>query len=172
VVPAARRPFRRRLAGRFLRPPASGRRYGWAAAATTRISAVINSGIYGETPAPEFLNAIAEDGVAAAIAAYRAEWKKRGHPRRRDHRQHCRLQRPLWRAARRRRQILALNTEAWPSSSNTWDSLSDAYLTAGDRAKAIEVAKKANALLAEEKGLTPERRAAIQGNIDTKPKPQ
>lgn len=124
-------------------------------------------------PAPittaEFLNAIAEEGVDAAIAAYRAAWKARGTP-------------PVDEATVNVAgysilfgerpadgvKILALNAEAWPSSSNTWDSLSDAYLAVGDRAQAVELAKKANALLAEEKGLTPERKAAIQASIDGK----
>ncbi len=124
-------------------------------------------------PAPittaEFLNAVAEDGVDAAIAAYRAEWKKRGTP-------------PVDEATINVTgytllagptppdgvKILALNAEAYPDSSNVWDSLGDAYLAIGDRAKALESTKKANALLAEERGLTPERKAAIQGSIDGK----
>ncbi len=36
-----------------------------------------------------------------------------------------------------------LNVEAYPNSCNTYDSLSDAYLQAGDRAKALEYAQKA-----------------------------
>ncbi len=128
-------------------------------------------------PAPittvEFLNAIAEDGVDAAIAAYRAEWKKRGTPPVDEATVNVAGYNVLFgERPADGVKILALNTEAWPSSSNTWDSLSDAYFAIGDRAKAIELAKKANALLTEEKGLTPERRAAIQGSIDTKLKPQ
>lgn len=118
-------------------------------------------------PAPlrvaEFLNAIAEDGVDAAVAAYPRE-------------------RPLPEATlnlagytvllggnpKGGLKLLALNAEMYPSSANVWDSLADAYLAIGDRAKAIELAKKAAALLATEKGLTEERRKAIQASIEQK----
>jgi pimeloyl-ACP methyl ester carboxylesterase len=40
-------------------------------------------------------------------------------------------------------QLFELNVEAYPNSSNTYDSLSDGYLAAGDQAKAIEFAQKA-----------------------------
>lgn len=40
-------------------------------------------------------------------------------------------------------QTFALNVEAYPDSANCYDSLSDAYLQAGDRAKALEYARKA-----------------------------
>ena len=39
--------------------------------------------------------------------------------------------------------LFTLNVEAFPNSANTYDSLSDAYLEAGDRAKALEYARKA-----------------------------
>ncbi|HEV7238971.1 MAG TPA: hypothetical protein VGQ36_06985 [Thermoanaerobaculia bacterium] len=124
-------------------------------------------------PAPislaEFLNALAEDSADTAISAYRAAWKERGEP-------------PVPEAVVNLAgynllfggrgpegvKLLALNAEAWPNSANTWDSLADAYVAIGDRAKALELTKKANTLLAEEKGLTPERRTAIQGSIDAK----
>lgn len=40
-------------------------------------------------------------------------------------------------------QLFELNVEMYPNSANTYDSLSDAYLAAGDRAKALEFARKA-----------------------------
>ncbi|HUR79789.1 MAG TPA: hypothetical protein VM733_03425 [Thermoanaerobaculia bacterium] len=122
-------------------------------------------------PAPisitEFMNALGEEGVDAAIAAYRAAWKSEP---------------PVAEAAvnvagynllfggraQDALKILALNAEAWPDSANTLDSLADAYAFTGDRARALELTKKANEVLAKETGLTPERRAAIQGNIDAK----
>ena len=124
-------------------------------------------------PAPittaEFLNAIAEEGVDAAIAAYRAAWKQRGTPPVDEVTINTSGYAALFGGnPQEGLKLLALNAEAWPASSNTLDSLSDAYLAIGDRAKAIELAKKASALLAEEKGLTPERRAAIQTSIDGK----
>ena len=124
-------------------------------------------------PAPislaEFMNGLAEDSADTAIAAYRAEWKSRGEPPVAEPVVNLAGYNLLFggRAAEGL-QLLALNTEAWPSSSNTWDSLADAYVAIGDRAKALELTKKANALLAQEKSLTPERRAAIQGSIDAK----
>jgi dienelactone hydrolase len=39
--------------------------------------------------------------------------------------------------------LFALNVAAHPDSANTYDSLSDAYLAAGNKAKALEFAKKA-----------------------------
>jgi pimeloyl-ACP methyl ester carboxylesterase len=111
----------------------------------------------------EFMNAIAEDGVDAAIAAYPRE-------------------RPLPEAAlnvagytllfggnpQGGLRLMQLNAEIYAASSNVWDSLADAYLAVGDRAKAVELAKKALALLEKEEGLTDERRAAIRGSIDAK----
>ena len=113
--------------------------------------------------AAAFLNAVAEDGVDAAIAAY---------PR----------TRPLPEAvlntagytllfggnAKDGLRLLALNVEVYASSANAWDSLADAYVAIGDRAKAVELAKKAAELLETEEGLTAERRAAIKGSIEQK----
>jgi dienelactone hydrolase len=47
--------------------------------------------------------------------------------------------------------IFELNVEAYPGSANTFDSLSDAYLAAGDRVKALEFARKALAALPGDK---------------------
>ena len=124
-------------------------------------------------PAPitaaEFLNAIAEDGTDRAIDAYRRAWKERGQP-------------PVAEAtvnligytllgtgrAAEGVKLLALNVEAYPNSANVYDSLADAYLAAGDRAKAIELAKKAASMLDKDATLTPERREAIRGSIESK----
>jgi dienelactone hydrolase len=142
------------LKGGAYRPPASAKR-------TAALPAPIT--------AAEFLNAVAEDGVDTAIATYRTEWKKRGTPPVDEATVNVAGYSFLFGATPQDGvKLLALNAEAWPSSANTWDSLSDAYLATGDRTKAIELAKKANALLAEEKGLTTERREAIQASIDTK----
>jgi dienelactone hydrolase len=124
-------------------------------------------------PAPittaEFLNAIIEDGVDDAIAAYRAAWKARGTPPVDE----ATLNVAGYNVLFGERpadgvKVLALNAEAWPQSANVWDSLADAYVAIGDRAKAKELALKANALLAQEKDLPPERRAGIQASIDQK----
>jgi len=39
-------------------------------------------------------------------------------------------------------RLFKMNTEAFPNSSNTWDSLSDGYLAAGDTEKAAECMRK------------------------------
>ncbi len=108
-------------------------------------------------PAPitaaEFLNAINEDGADSAIRAYRKAWKERGEP-------------PVAEATTNLAgyslvfggrvadgvRLMELNAEAFPNSANVYDSLGDAYLAAGDRARALEMTKK----------------AAIQGSIDQK----
>jgi pimeloyl-ACP methyl ester carboxylesterase len=121
-------------------------------------------------PAPisaaEFMNAIDEEGAAAAIAGYRAEARNGV------------VAEPTVNAAgyvlmfqgrqKEAIEILTLNTESFPASANAYDSLADAYVAIGDRAKALELTKKAAELLAKETGMTPERRAAIQGSIDAK----
>ena len=43
--------------------------------------------------------------------------------------------------------IFELNVEAYPGSANTLDSLSDGYLAAGDKVKALDFARKALAAL-------------------------
>lgn len=116
----------------------------------------------------EFFNALDEEGVDAAIAAYREAWKSRGEP-------------PVAEAvinlagytllgtARTAEgvKLLALNAEAWPTSANVHDSLADAYLAAGDRPKAEELARKALSLLDADPS-TPERRAAIRASAEAK----
>ena len=118
---------------------------------------------------PDFLGAIDEDDADAAIAAYRKLWKSRGTP-------------PVTEAVvnvagynlllggrpDEGMKLLALNAEAFPNSANVYDSLADAYLAAGDRDKARELAKKAATLLDADTTLTPERRAAIKMSIDQK----
>ncbi|HYI07692.1 MAG TPA: hypothetical protein VEK57_01365 [Thermoanaerobaculia bacterium] len=124
-------------------------------------------------PAPvsaaAFMNALEEEGTEAAIAAYRAAWKERGIP-------------PVAEAVvnvagytllfggrgAEGLKLLALNAEAHPSSSNTWDSLADAYLAVGERGKALELTKKASELLDADKGMSEERRAAVRGSIEGK----
>ena len=43
--------------------------------------------------------------------------------------------------------IFELNADAYPGSANTLDSLSDGYLAAGDKVKALDFARKALAAL-------------------------
>lgn len=118
-------------------------------------------------PAPmrlaEFLGALQEENANAAIAAYRG-----GAPL---PEQALNLAGYNLLAGGRIAEAIAvftMNAESYPTSANTLDSLADAYLAAGNREKAIELAKKANELLAKETAITPERRAAVQASIDAK----
>jgi hypothetical protein len=117
----------------------------------------------------EFLGALDEDGANSAIAAYRRTWKERGEP-------------PVPEAVANVAGytlflsgrvddgigLLALNAEAYPTSANVWDSLADAYLAAGDRAKALELTKKAAALLDKDPSINDQRRALIRASVDAK----
>lgn len=110
----------------------------------------------------ELMNALAEEDVDAAIAAHRrapvdeAVMNTAGYTLLFIGRTADAI------------KVLAANAEAHPNSANVYDSLADAYLAIGDRAKARELTKQAAATLEKEEGLTPERRAAIQGSIDQK----
>lgn len=124
-------------------------------------------------PAPisvaELMNALAEEGSDAAIAAFRTAWKERGAPPVPEVVVNAAGYTLLFSGrADEGLKLLALNAEAYPNSANTYDSLADATLATGDRAKALELTKKAAEMLAKETTLTPERRAAIQGSIDAK----
>jgi len=117
-------------------------------------------------PAPlsnrEFMNALVEDDVDTAIAANKrapideAAMNVAGYTLLFSGRTQDAL------------KVLAANAEAYPNSSNVYDSLADAYLATGDRAKALELTKKAAEVLEKEQGLTPERRAAIKGSVEQK----
>ena len=61
--------------------------------------------------------------------------------------------------------MLQLNVDAHPESANVYDSLADAYVAAGDKAKAAELAKKAIALLDNDPSITPDRKELIRQNI-------
>jgi tetratricopeptide (TPR) repeat protein len=71
--------------------------------------------------------------------------------------------------------ILRINTETMPKSSNAWDSLGDAYLAAGQRDKAKEASLKALELVDKDAGETDERKKLIresaQGKLDQLAKP-
>ncbi|HEY0157691.1 MAG TPA: hypothetical protein VGF28_10440 [Thermoanaerobaculia bacterium] len=119
--------------------------------------------------AAEFLNAIEEEGAPAAMEVYRRQWKERGTPPVAEATLNTAGYLLLFSGRQKEGlELLQLNAEAFPKSSNTYDSLADAYLALGDRAKALELTKKAAEMLATETGLTPERRAAILGSIEGK----
>ena len=65
-------------------------------------------------------------------------------------------------------EILKLNASAHPNSPNTYDSLSDAYLAAGEKGLALQNAKRALELLPDDKTDTEQRRNAIRGSAEQK----
>jgi dienelactone hydrolase len=64
--------------------------------------------------------------------------------------------------------IFELNVEAYPKSANTFDSLADGYLAAGDKVKALEFSRKALAALAEDKTTPEEFKQQIRESAEGK----
>ena len=64
--------------------------------------------------------------------------------------------------------VFQLNVDAYPKSANTYDSLSDAYLAAGNRAEALKLAEKALAMLAADTQVPDELRTAIKESAEKK----
>ena len=64
--------------------------------------------------------------------------------------------------------IFELNVEAYPGSANTFDSLSDGYLAAGDKAKALEFARKALAALPADTSVPVEFKQQIRESAEGK----
>ena len=64
--------------------------------------------------------------------------------------------------------IFELNVEAYPGSANTLDSLSDGYLAAGDKVKALEFARKALAALPGDKTAPDEFKQQIRESAEGK----
>lgn len=67
-------------------------------------------------------------------------------------------------------EIMQMNVDAHPRSSNAWDSLGDAYLADGQKEKAREASEKCLALVDKDTAETEEQRVAIrqsaQGKLD------
>ena len=64
-------------------------------------------------------------------------------------------------------EVLAFNVELFPESANVYDSLSDAYIRAGDERRALELAEKCLALLPKDPS-TPERKELIRRSAEEK----
>lgn len=64
--------------------------------------------------------------------------------------------------------VFEMNVEAYPGSANTYDSLSDAYLAAGKRDKALTYAEKALEVLATDTTAPDEFKAAIRESAQRK----
>lgn len=67
-------------------------------------------------------------------------------------------------------EILKLNVEAYPDSANAYDSVSDAYLAAGQKELALENAKKALAMLDSDKKLNEQTKQGIRQSAEQKVK--
>lgn len=65
---------------------------------------------------------------------------------------------------------MKLNVTAYPNSPNVYDSLSDAYLADGQKDLALQNAKKALELLANDTTDPEERRKAIRDSAEQKVK--
>jgi tetratricopeptide (TPR) repeat protein len=59
-----------------------------------------------------------------------------------------------------------LNTEAFPTSANVWDSLADAHLALGRTTDAVAASEKAIALLAGDASIDDPRRALIRRSAE------
>lgn len=66
--------------------------------------------------------------------------------------------------------VFQMNVDAYPQSANTYDSLSDAHLAAGNRDEALRLAEKALAVLATDKQATGEFGALIRESAEKKVK--
>lgn len=124
-------------------------------------------------PAPwtevHFFNAIDQRGAEATLAAYRRLERESSQP-------------PLPETALNLAgyvqlltgrvpeaiELFRINVESFPRSANALDSLADAYLAAGDRTRALELTRRARALLDADSSVTEERRARIRQSIEDK----
>ncbi|MEO6212006.1 MAG: hypothetical protein ABIP65_00135 [Vicinamibacterales bacterium] len=61
-----------------------------------------------------------------------------------------------------------MNTEAYPQSANTYDSLSDAYLADGNKAEALKYAEKALATLSQDTRASDDVKALIRESAQRK----
>ena len=64
-------------------------------------------------------------------------------------------------------ELFKLNTEAYPTSANTYDSLGDAYLADGQNDLALQASQKAIEMLASDKS-TDDRKQAIRASAEEK----
>ena len=62
--------------------------------------------------------------------------------------------------------VFKMNAEAYPASANTWDSLAEAYVAAGDAGKATECYRKVLEVLPADPRVTDEIREVLRNNAD------
>lgn len=106
----------------------------------------INTGRF-DSPARVLLKTIVTDGAEKAIADYRKR-REGSSENRLSENQINSLGYDLLRARKIDEAIAVfrLNTEDFPASANTWDSLAEGFMVKGDKQKAIEYYKKSLAL--------------------------
>jgi dienelactone hydrolase len=64
--------------------------------------------------------------------------------------------------------VFQLNVDAYPQSANVYDSLSDAYLAAGNKEDALKYAQKAMDMLDKDPNVTPEFKQAVRESAEKK----
>ncbi|PYV07721.1 MAG: hypothetical protein DMG07_27810, partial [Acidobacteria bacterium] len=64
--------------------------------------------------------------------------------------------------------LLKLNTDLYPASSNTYDSLGEAYLTSGDRRRALELYRKVLEVLPQDRKTDAATREQLRRNAEEK----
>jgi dienelactone hydrolase len=64
--------------------------------------------------------------------------------------------------------VFELNVEAYPASANTYDSLADAHLAAGNRDEALRLAEKTIAMLPGDKSAPPEFKDLVRQSAERK----
>ena len=123
-------------------------------------------------PAPldlaDFMGAVDDRGVDAAVAAFERAQKSRGGEG---------LPEPMLNltaytllgsgSARDALRLFELNVANHPRSANAWDSLADGYLATGDRKRAGDAARRAIELLASDPSPA-ERKQAIRDSAEQK----
>ena len=112
----------------------------------------INTGRY-DSPARVLLKAIVREGAEKALTDYRQR-RTTSPAEKLDEARINSLGYDLLRARKTDEAIAVfrLNTEDFPASANTWDSLAEAYMIKGEKAKAIEYYKKSLVLDPNNKG--------------------
>ena len=64
--------------------------------------------------------------------------------------------------------MFQMNNEAYPNSANTYDSLADAHLAAGNRAEALRLAEKTLEMLPNDKNAPPEFKQLVRESAEKK----
>jgi dienelactone hydrolase len=133
----------------------------------------ITAAVERALPAPwteaHFFNAVDRHGPEAALAAYRRLLREAGQPplpeRSLNLAGYVQLRNGRVREAI---DLFTENAEAFPRSANALDSLADAWLAAGDRARALELTRRAVTLLEADTAIAEDRRTVIRESIEAR----